>query len=61
MRCIACDAPLSVSESPWLPEHGRFEDMCRRCRGTIVEQTELPTNSELLEAGEDTLADLPWE
>jgi len=49
MRCVACDAPLSVSESPWLPERGCFEDMCRRCRVSIIEVNELPSAVELSE------------
>lgn len=58
MRCVACDAPLSVSESPWLPEQGRFEDMCRRCRSTIMQVDVEPTNKELLQL-DDSLSEIP--
>lgn len=65
MRCVACDKPLSVSESPWLPEQGRFEDMCRGCRSTIMDVEVLPTNKELVDAASEkevvAVADLPWE
>ena len=57
MRCVACDAPLSVSESPWRADLGRFEDMCRRCRSTIMDERE-PTARELLQVDDD-LTEVP--
>lgn len=59
MRCVACDRPLKVSESPWLPEQGRFEDMCRACRSTIAPIDDDVGNAELLAAHDDPLTDVP--
>lgn len=53
MRCRACDAPLSVAESRWIPEEMRHEDMCRVCRDTIAEPGDLPSFDDVLKSDDD--------
>lgn len=46
MRCVACNAILSPSESVWIPEQHRHEDMCRKCR-RIIDRFEGTDSDEL--------------